>query len=111
MTGATEDHLIALAHGGATITIPSCRGCNQAKAAMSLPEFLTGDYFSEIRKNRHKNQWSLRDLWLALAWAAVECARRESAWTSDTPDAARPSVPVRIGKLPTTVQPKPVSAD
>jgi hypothetical protein len=74
-TGATADHVIPRAHGGGSITIPSCRGCNREKGSKSLPEFLASPYFAKIRESKHKNQWSLRDLWLALGLAAVEQAR------------------------------------
>jgi hypothetical protein len=72
----TRDHVIPLAHKGGFLTIPACRGCNAAKGQLSLQTFLLSDYFNEVRKKRHRNQWPVRDLWLASAAAAIRCAMK-----------------------------------
>ncbi|WP_457936612.1 hypothetical protein [Mesorhizobium sp. 10J20-29] len=90
-TGATEDHVIPLAHNGGSVTIPSCRACNHAKASMSLPQFLVSDYFQKVRGNRHRNQWSLKDLWLVMALAAVERAKKlADTWPDLSEDSSIP---------------------
>jgi len=110
-SGATEDHVIPLAHGGCPVTIPSCRGCNEAKGSASLPEFLTSSYFDDVRKRRHRYQWPLRNLWLVLAWASVERADRVDC-DSTTKIMAKPqAVPVRVTKLPPNIQIKARSSD
>ncbi len=73
---ATRDHVIPKSHGGG-ITIPSCAGCNRAKATRSAAEFLTSAYFAQNRGKR-STQWSLRDLWLVMAMASVDLAHRHS---------------------------------
>ncbi|MEW9808134.1 HNH endonuclease [Mesorhizobium marinum] len=83
----TYDHVIPRAHKGRHVTIPACRPCNATKGKTGLPEFMTSEYFSSIRKKRKPNQWSLRDLWLVMALAAVEQARSNAqAWPVDARD-------------------------
>jgi hypothetical protein len=77
----TYDHVIPRAHKGRHVTIPACQPCNANKGKTGLPEFMVGDYFSSIRQKKRPNQWSLRDLWLVMALAAVEQARSNvEAW-------------------------------
>ena len=86
---ATRDHVIAKAHGG-TLKIPSCIACNAAKGKQSLPEFLNSRQFADARKKAGANFWPLRDLWLALAMAAVHLAKRHSdEWPGDHRDPGR----------------------
>jgi hypothetical protein len=73
-TKLTRDHIIPKKHKGGGLTIPACRGCNEAKSTLSLQEFLLTNYFLERRKRRHKNQWPTRTLWLVLAAAALKNA-------------------------------------
>ena len=75
---ATRDHVIPKSHNTGGIKIPACRSCNQARAAKSLPEFLGSPYFNGIRSKKRKQAWSLRDLWLVLAYAATEQAYKHS---------------------------------
>jgi hypothetical protein len=83
----TYDHVIPRAHKGRHVTIPSCRPCNANKGKMGLPEFMVGDYFSSIRQKGNPNQWSLRDLWLVMALAAVEQARSNAGtWPARSSD-------------------------
>ena len=96
-SGATEDHVIPLAHKGGPVTIPACRGCNVEKGSKSLPEFLTSSYFSKIRENKHRNQWSLRDLWLVLALAAVERASKLNVQPAATDVLTQAKLPKRNG--------------
>ena len=35
-------------------------------------------HFETVRETKRPNQWSLRDLWLIVAWAAVEQAREHA---------------------------------
>ncbi len=78
---ATRDHVIPRKHSGRHITIASCHECNAKKGALGLPEFMLTDYFVAKRQKRRPNQWSLRDLWLVMALAAVEQARHNAdAW-------------------------------
>jgi len=72
---ATRDHVISRVHKGRHVTIPSCRPCNTKKGKSGLPEFMLSDYFASVRKAGTPHQWSLRDLWLVMAMAAVEQAR------------------------------------
>lgn len=72
----TKDHVIPRAHGGTHVKIPACRPCNQQKAATGMPQFLLSDYFAKVRRRKRPNSWSLRDLWLVMALAAVEQARQ-----------------------------------
>ena len=72
---ATRDHVIPKKHNGGLVTIPACFACNQAKGAMSLPEFLFSDYFTEKRKQKHRNQWPVAHLWMVTALAAVKRSR------------------------------------
>ncbi|MBS9720375.1 hypothetical protein JYU29_06725 [Tianweitania sp. BSSL-BM11] len=71
----TRDHVMPRTHKGTAVTIPACRCCNQAKANRSMPEFLSSKYFAEVRDRKLANSWSLRDLWLVTALAAVEQAK------------------------------------
>lgn len=75
----TYDHVIPRAHKGRHVTIPACKPCNAKKGKMGLPEFIVGEYFASIREMKNPNQWSLRDLWLVMALAAVEQARSNAA--------------------------------
>lgn len=71
-TKATADHIIPTCHGGPALTIPSCRACNEAKAAKSLPEFLVTGYFQNLRANKkHGRAWPLHELWAVHAIAAL----------------------------------------
>jgi hypothetical protein len=81
----TYDHVIPRAHKGRHVTIPACLPCNANKGKTGLPEFMVGDYFSSIRQTRNPNQWSLRDLWLVMALAAVEQARSAAEERSAAP--------------------------
>lgn len=74
-TCATHDHVIAKAHGGAAVTIPCCRACNESKGTLGLAEFLASPYFNEIRSVRHKRQWPVSKLWFALALAAFHLSK------------------------------------
>jgi hypothetical protein len=65
------------------VTIPACQPCNQAKGSRALADFLNSPYFVQARGKKLPKQWSLRDLWLAMALAAVEQARSVSKdWPS-----------------------------
>ncbi len=75
---ATRDHVIPKSHKAEGIKIPACLPCNRARAAMSLPEFLASGYFDTVRKMISSRAWSLRDLWLVLAYAAARQAYRHS---------------------------------
>ena len=80
---ATRDHVVRRAHKGRHTTIPACKECNGARGASDLPEFMLTKYFESVRIRKSSNQWSLRDLWLAMALAAVEQARSVSKdWPS-----------------------------
>jgi hypothetical protein len=82
----SRDHVVPKAHSGRHITIPCCIPCNKAKGAKSLPEFMVSAYFSTARERAKGHHWSLRDLWLVTALAAVEQARSiESAGLSLDP--------------------------
>lgn len=82
---ATRDHVIPKSHNAGGMRIPACRACNVARASKSLPEFLNSEHFNKVRKSEQcSNAWSLRDLWLVLAYAAVEQAYRHS---DEWPDA------------------------
>ena len=70
-TSATKDHIVPKAHGGLFVTVPACRKCNQAKADKSVEAFLGTAYFAEVRKHKHKYQWPLSELWLAVAREAI----------------------------------------
>ncbi|MGE0674990.1 MAG: HNH endonuclease [Methylibium sp.] len=79
-TRATRDHVIPRAHKGGLVTIPACRGCNATKGARSLPEFICSEEFESLRKNRHRHQWPVDQLWAvaglaSLRKAAALCAR------------------------------------
>jgi 5-methylcytosine-specific restriction endonuclease McrA len=69
---STRDHIIPKKYESANLTIPSCRACNQAKGAKSLPEFMASDYFKKKRKFKHRNKWSKKQLWTAVGLAALE---------------------------------------
>lgn len=79
----TRDHVIPRAHKGKHVTIPCCNTCNVKKSSVGLPEFMLTQYFSDIRAKKHPHQWSLRDLWLVMAMAAVEQARSMHGWPAD----------------------------
>jgi len=72
MNKLTRDHILPrkLKFTESGLTIPACRSCNQAKGALSLPEFMAGEYFSKIRKCKHRNKWPLDELWKVLGLAA-----------------------------------------
>lgn len=72
---ASRDHVMPRAHKGRHITIPACVECNGAKKNLGLPEFMLTAYFAKVRERNRPNQWTLRDLWLVTALAAVEQAR------------------------------------
>lgn len=72
---ATKDHVIPKSHKGRHVTIPCCAHCNSQKGMASLPEFMLTDYFNKIRSEDRPHKWPLSNLWLVLAWAAVEQAR------------------------------------
>ena len=77
---ATRDHVLPKSNGG-KVMIPSCVGCNKAKANRSAAEFVTSKYFAQNRGKRPETEWSLRDLWLVMAMEAVLQAKRHSvAW-------------------------------
>jgi len=78
----TRDHVIPKSHGG-SLTIPSCRSCNKAKGNRSAAEFMTSAYFAQNRTIRLETQWSLRDLWLAMAMASVKLALRHDGKSPD----------------------------
>ena len=84
-TSLTRDHVIprAQAQPGRSITIPCCKACNAKKGKTSLPEFMATPYFTKIRARERPHRWSMRDLWLVMAMAAVEQARSQDAWTAD----------------------------
>ncbi len=75
----TRDHVIPRAHKGRHVTIPACQPCNVQKGKVGLPEFMLTDYFSSVRATRKPNRWSLCDLWLVMALAAVEQARSNTS--------------------------------
>jgi len=81
----TRDHVIPRAHKGRHVTIPACKPCNQKKGNAGMPDFLLSDYFSAARQKRRPNQWSLANLWLVLAMAAVEQARTQAELAGDHP--------------------------
>jgi hypothetical protein len=98
-TGATHDHVIPRAHKGGFVTIPCCRECNNQKGHLSLPEFLVTDYFAATRIIRSPRQWSLRDLWLAVAMEAVRQAKSHSkSWPEAEPTGAGGRKPVVLPK-------------
>jgi 5-methylcytosine-specific restriction endonuclease McrA len=84
-TKATRDHVVPKAHGSGGLTIPACLGCNRSKGALSLAEFLCSSHFAEVRRQRHRNKWSVRDLWLASALASLQQAEK----VTDPNDVAR----------------------
>jgi hypothetical protein len=70
---ATRDHVIPRKHGGGgSIRIPACLACNQAKGALSVPEFLRSAYFEHVRTRKHRHQWPVAHLWLVTALAAMQ---------------------------------------
>lgn len=73
---ATWDHVIPKKHDGGLVTIPACRSCNEAKGAMPVPEFLFSTYFLAKRRQKHRNQWPVEQLWMVTALAAVKRSRR-----------------------------------
>ncbi|WP_198175490.1 HNH endonuclease [Rhizobium sp. NXC14] len=75
-TKATRDHLVPKAHGGSGLTNPACQGCNHSKGVLSLAEFLCSPHFAEVRRRKHRNKWSVRDLWLASALASLQQAEK-----------------------------------
>jgi hypothetical protein len=84
-TKSTRDHVIPRKQNGGLLTIPACKSCNEAKGALSLQQFLLTEHFRDHRKHRHKHQWSVDQLWLVAAAAALkrsiallETARAES---------------------------------
>lgn len=80
----TKDHVFPKAHKGRHVTIPACKPCNQKKGNTVLPDFLLTDYFARVRDMRRPNKWSLTDLWLVMAMAAVEQARTNAdKWPDD----------------------------
>ncbi|MEP9390356.1 hypothetical protein [Mesorhizobium sp. KR9-304] len=80
---ATRDHVFPKSHTTGGIKIPACLPCNRARKAQSLPEFLASAYFDAVRKKKPARAWPLQNLWLVLAFAAVEQARRHSEeWPS-----------------------------
>ena len=76
---ATRDHVISKSHQGGLLTIPACRGCNRAKGAMSLPEFIKSPLFLDARKHKHKHQWPIDELWMMVAASALKRAIKLSA--------------------------------
>ena len=88
MTLRTRDHVIPKAHRGGRLTIPACRQCNLAKGTMSLPEYLKSDHFEACRRSKHRNQWSLQELWAVAGIAALKC----SAQHSTTPPAGKQTI-------------------
>ena len=72
VTKATRDHIVPRLLAGGLITVPCCLECNRAKGTQSLPEFLCGTYFIEKRKNKHRHQWPLADLWLVAGLAYLK---------------------------------------
>ncbi len=88
-TSLTRDHVIPRAQAlpGRSITIPCCKACNAKKGKTGLPEFMLTPYFAKIRARERPHRWSMRDLWLVMAMAAVEQARHQEAWTVETTEA------------------------
>jgi hypothetical protein len=72
---ATRDHVISKKHKGGLLTIPACFACNQAKGAMSVPEFLLCECFTQERKQKDRRPWSIEHLWMVTALAAVKRSR------------------------------------
>ena len=70
-TKATADHIIPLCEAGPAITIPSCRSCNEAKGAQSLPAFLQSDHFKKIRLKKHGKAWLEHELWAVHSVASL----------------------------------------
>lgn len=74
---STQDHIVPKAHRPPATpgtTIPACRKCNEAKGKRTLPEFFLSRHFKKVRTRSDQHQWSMRDLWLAMALASVETA-------------------------------------
>lgn len=89
-TRLTRDHVIPRAHKGRHVTIPCCRECNVKKGKAGLPEFMQTQHFGSVREAKLPNQWSLCDLWLVVAWAAVEQAREHAdVWPANPPARAK----------------------
>jgi hypothetical protein len=78
IANATRDHVIPRSHKTGGVKIPACLPCNRARKAQSLPEFLASAYFDAVRKEKPARAWPLQNLWLVLAYAAVEQAQRHS---------------------------------
>lgn len=57
------------------MTIPACEECNKQKSTAGLAEFMLSPYFLHHRGRKNATKWSMADLWLVLALAAVEQAR------------------------------------
>jgi hypothetical protein len=90
---ATRDHVIPKSHKIHGVKIPACRPCNTARGAISLPEFLAHPYFDNVRKKceADTHAWSLRNLWLVLAYVAAEQAYRHSdEWVGGNSDRHNP---------------------
>ena len=81
-TRATRDHVVPkplrISDGqpkSPHLTIPACQCCNQKRGARQLPEFFFSARFRKVRaRGKPEHAWSLRDLWLVAALAAVHQA-------------------------------------
>lgn len=79
---ATRDHVVPkpLRTSGAPpksphLTIPACRCCNDKRGGRQLSEFFNSSRFRKVRaRGCPPHGWSLRDLWLLVALAAVQQA-------------------------------------
>ena len=75
---------------------------------MSLSQFLVSGYFQKVRGNKHRNQWSLKDLWLVMALAAVERAKKHADTWPDSSEAS--SIPKKRAAGLTEMAPQPDSS-
>ncbi len=91
----TKDHVIPKAHKAGRVTIPACRSCNVAKGTMSLQEFLQTGHYKASRLKKHKNKWTVAELWAVSALAALRHAcdlHPASAAAKPIPASPQPSV-------------------
>ena len=70
-TRATRDHVVPICHGGPNLTVPACLECNRTKGALSLPEFMAGDYLRHRRTPKHGKAWADHELWAVFSVASL----------------------------------------
>ena len=72
---SSRDHVIPKKLGG-RLLIPACVTCNRAKGSGSLETFMASAHFQSVRQSADSRHWSVEDLWLAHAAAALQICFR-----------------------------------